>query len=371
MTTRPIELGLTRNADGQSPTKWHLQVVSTILGGFAAWSADPDSPRTVDFVTRIDRLRRTLVPGISSHELADTVERVLQLCDTYFEDTRTILGEREKELTSVVQVLRDTLADLAGQAKSFNVDLMRSTDRIGSLSNVDDIRELKRMIASEARELKHAVVEKQRRDDVLFTQMSRRVDALQTQLAEAQRQAEIDPLTEIANRRGFDRALREWSLVAGKSREPFAVAMVDLDDFKRINDTHGHQVGDRVLLCVAQRLVEDAGDGNFVARVGGEEFAVLYRGATMDAALERMTATLKRIAGLDYVFTVDGAEQRLRFTCSAGITELTPGENAEDAVKRADRALYEAKRAGKNRAVGRRKGLFTFLPWGSKPAAAS
>jgi diguanylate cyclase (GGDEF)-like protein len=182
--------------------------------------------------------------------------------------------------------------------------------------------------------------------------------------------ARHDGLTGLANRMLFRERL-EHSLQRLGRGQGFAVLCLDLDHFKAVNDTHGHQVGDRVLLCVAQRLVEDAGDGNFVARVGGEEFAVLYRGATMDAALERMAATLKRIAGLDYVFTVDGAEQRLRFTCSAGITEFTPGENPEDAVKRADRALYEAKRAGKNRAAGRRKGLFTFLPWGSKPAAAS
>ena len=171
MTTRPIELGLTRNPDGQSPSPWQIHIIATIVGGLGTWSADPESPRTADFQTRVDRLRKTLVAGMSSHELADTVDRVLQLCDTYFEDTRTILGEREKELTAVVQVLRETLADLAGQAKSFNVDLMRSTDRIGTLANVDDIRELKRLIATEAKELKHAVVEKQRRDDVLFTQM--------------------------------------------------------------------------------------------------------------------------------------------------------------------------------------------------------
>ena len=211
MTTRPIELGLHRTPDGQSPTPWQIHLISTILAGLTTWSADPDSPRTTDFQTRVERLRKTLVAGMSSHELADTVERVLQLCDTYFADTRTILTEREKELASVVQVLRETLADLAGQAKSFNVDLMRSTNRIGTLAHVDDIRELKRLIASEARELKNAVVEKQRRDDVLFTQMSKRVDALQTQLAEAQKQAELDPLTEIANRRGFDRAIKEWA----------------------------------------------------------------------------------------------------------------------------------------------------------------
>jgi diguanylate cyclase len=371
MTTRPIELGLTRGPDGETPSPWQINLIATIVAGLGTWSADPESPRTADFQTRIDRLRRTLTSGMTAHELGDTVDRVLQLCDTYFEDTRTILGEREKELTSVVQVLRDTLADLAGQAKSFNVDLMRSTDRIGGLAHVDDIRELKRLVASEARELKHAVVEKQRRDDVLFTQMSKRVDALQRQLAEAQKQAELDPLTEIANRRGFDRALKELTMLAARTKKPFALAMVDIDDFKRINDTYGHQVGDRVLLCLAQRLLEDAADNQVVARVGGEEFAVLYRGTSLDAAVERMSATVRRIAELDYALKVEGQEQRLRFTISAGVTEVHPGESADDMVKRADRALYEAKRAGKNRAIGRRKGLFAFLPWTKPTAAAS
>lgn len=363
MTTRPIELGLTHNADSQTPSAWQVHMISTIVAGLPTWSADPESPRATDFQTRIDRLRKTLVPGLSSYELADTVERVLSLCDTYFADTRVVVSEREKELTSVVQVLRETLSDLAGQAKSFNVDLMRSTDRIGTLANVDDIRELKRAISSEARELKNAVVEKQRRDDVLFTQMSKRVDALQSQLAEAQKQAELDALTEIANRRGFDRAMKEGVLLSSRNRQPFTVAMVDIDDFKKINDSHGHQVGDRVLLCLAQRLVEDAGDGQLVARVGGEEFAVLFWNTGLEAAVQNVTATLKRVAALDYVFTVDGAEQHLRFTCSAGVTEFHAGESPEDTVKRADRALYEAKRGGKNKAVGRRKGLFAFLPW--------
>ena len=371
MTTRPIELGLTRNPDGQSPSPWQIHIVATIVGSLGTWSADPDSPRTADFQTRIDRLRKTLVAGMSSHELADTVDRVLQLCDTYFEDTRTILSEREKELTAVVQVLRETLADLAGQAKTFNVDLMRSTDRIGTLANVDDIRELKRLIATEAKELKHAVVEKQRRDDVLFTQMSKRVDALQTQLAEAQKQAEVDALTEIANRRGFDRAIKEWTLLAAKSKQPFSMAMVDIDDFKKINDTL-RPPGRRSRAAVPGAApARGRRRRTFVARVGGEEFAVLFRSTTMESAVERMTATLKRVAGLDYVFKIDGDEQRLRFTCSAGVTEVNAGEAVDDTIKRADRALYEAKRAGKNRAIGRRKGLFAFLPWPAKPTAAA
>jgi diguanylate cyclase len=361
MSTRPIELGLAR-PDAQ-PSAWQVQLVAGIVGHIGTWTAEQESPRTLDFRTRIDRLQKRLAPGVSADDFQDVVERVVDLCDTYFKDTRIVLAEREKELASLVQVLRDTLADLAGQAKSFNVDLMRTTDRISTLANIDDIRELKRQIATEARDLKNAVVEKQRRDDVLFVQMSKRVDSLQSQLAEAQRQAEQDPLTDVANRRGFDRTLREWAVLASRTKRTFSVAMVDIDDFKRINDTYGHQVGDRVLLCLAQRLVEDAGDGDFVARYGGEEFAILMRNASLDLAVTRTVATLKRIAGMEYAFQASGNDERLHFTCSAGVSEFTAGETGEETVKRADRALYEAKRAGKNRAVGRKKGLLSFLNW--------
>ena len=127
-----------------------------------------------------------------------------------------------------------------------------------------------------------------------------------------------------------------------------------------------------MLLCLAQRLLEDAGDNQFVARVGGEEFAVLFRvddDGIRGRADDRDAASAS--PALDYVFKIDGDEQRLRFTCSAGVTEVNAGEAVDDTVKRADRALYEAKRAGKNRAIGRRKGLFAFLPWPAKPTAAA
>ena len=254
-----------------------------------------------------------------------------------------MLTEREKELASLVQVLRDTLADLAGQAKTFNVDLMKTTDRINGLANIDDIRELKRRIASEAKELKNVVVEKQRRDDVLFMQLSRRVDALQSQLAEAQSEAEEDPLTGVANRRGFDRALREWTAIAEPHKKPFLLAMVEIDDFKTISEKHGHQVGDRVLLCVAQRLRREAGDKDIVARFGAESFAVLIRQATSikprSGSRRRSrrwphssTSTSTRAGGDDLVHVLRG-----------GVTEFNPGETADELVKRADRALADAR----------------------------
>jgi diguanylate cyclase len=365
MTTRPIELGLHRGLASADAASF-VEVIDPILGSIAAWSADPNSPKTADFTTRLERLRASLRDGeLTLDDVTGTVDRVVTLCNTYFTETRGVLTEREKELASLVQVLRDTLADLAGQAKSFNVDLMKTTDRMSGLANIDDIRELKRRISSEAKELKNVVVEKQRRDDVLFMQLSRRVDALQTQLAEAQKEAEEDPLTGAVNRRGFDRALREWTATATRTRKSFLLAMVEIDHFKTITEKHGHQVADRVLLCVAQRLQHDAGDKDVVARFGAESFAVLIRSGELDAAAMKLKATVQALAALEYEYEQGGKASTVSFTCSAGVTEFNIGESAEDIVKRADRARADASRGGASQVVARKRGRFGFLNWAS------
>ena len=238
-----------------------------------------------DFQTRIERLRETLVAGISSHELSAPSSASCSSATVLRPRTRARSSSGTKGAASVVQVLRETLADHAGQARSFNSDLLRSTDRIGTLADVDDIRELKRLI-SEARELTHAVVEKQRRDDVLFTQMSKRVDALQTQLAEAQKQAELDPLTEVANRRGFDRAIKEWSLLAASRSSRFRSRW---STSTASSGSAALPPATRSPAVPGPRLVEDAEDGPVRRPRRRQEFAVLF-GPTMDSAVERATS---------------------------------------------------------------------------------
>jgi diguanylate cyclase len=365
MTTRPIELGLNRAASTADAAAL-VHIIDPLLGSIVAWSADPTAPRTADFGTRLERLRKSLHgQELGFDDVTVTVEQIVTLCDTYFSDTRQVLTEREKELGSLVQVLRDTLADLAGQAKSFNVDLMKTTDRINGLANIDDIRELKRRISSEAKELKNVVVEKQRRDDVLFMQLSRRVDALQSQLAEAQKEAEEDPLTGAANRRGFDRALREWTGGASRTKKPFLLAMVEIDEFKTITEKHGHQVADRVLLCVAQRLQAEASDKDIVARFGAESFAVLIRQMDLDIAAQRLKASVQALAALEYEYEHEGKTATISFTCCAGVTEFNPTETVDEFVKRADRARSDARRSGPSQVVARKRGRFGFLNWAS------
>ena len=147
-------------------------------------------------------------------------------------------------------------------------------------------------------------------------------------------QVRTDPLTRLANRRALGAALAR--ALSGGGR--WCLALLDIDHFKAINDTHGHVVGDEVLVAVATALAGAAGDG-VLSRYGGEEFAWLFEG-TLEAAqacCERMRAA------------VASMPQARQVTVSAGLAAVQPGDRPADVLARADRALYAAKRGGRDR----------------------
>ena len=159
-----------------------------------------------------------------------------------------------------------------------------------------------------------------------------------------------DPLTQCLNRRGFDHALTRELSRAARAGSAFALLAVDLDHFKQVNDTYGHLAGDVVLRATGKLLTTSARAGDVVARVGGEEFAVLLADTGGDGAQLFATRLCERIAS--HAFEI-GAEQRaVRITTSIGVA-ISPTRGTTDFGEllwsRADDALYEAKRAGRNR----------------------
>jgi diguanylate cyclase (GGDEF)-like protein len=156
--------------------------------------------------------------------------------------------------------------------------------------------------------------------------------------------ADTDPLTGLANRRAFLRELGARAGAVARKGSPFALAFVDLDGFKPINDTFGHAAGDAVLQQVGARLVAAAGAGALVARTGGDEFALALPGVTDREAAERAGAVA--CAALHGAFLVDGREFNISGCC--GVTILRKGDcAAADALIRADTALYRAKSNGR------------------------
>lgn len=177
-----------------------------------------------------------------------------------------------------------------------------------------------------------------------------------------------DELTRLFNRREFQRILEEEWDRSVRFQRPFSLVMIDIDHFKRINDTYGHQTGDEVLRHVASLLNGQVRNVDRVARYGGEEFALLMVEADRPSAIESM---MRLGALLAEVPCVINKTQTVEVTLSAGVaTSLEDASSASDLVAAADRALYAAKKGGRNRVVaadGTTSCFATNEPFGIKP----
>lgn len=189
-----------------------------------------------------------------------------------------------------------------------------------------------------------------RRDMVVWvpfniTELRTAVARLESNQDELRRLASTDPLTGLANRRSFLDASNAEVALTRRTGRPTALVLLDLDHFKDVNDSWGHAVGDSVLVAVADLLRRDRRTTDVVARLGGEEMALLLRETDLDAALhlaERLRATLAEE-------TLRHGDAEISLTASFGVSVVTPDDTSFDTVlRRADRALYAAKRAGRN-----------------------
>ncbi|WP_170977752.1 GGDEF domain-containing protein [Blastococcus sp. CCUG 61487] len=155
------------------------------------------------------------------------------------------------------------------------------------------------------------------------------------QLVHLASSATQDPLTGLSNRRGFDRALDDLMSEAARTRETLSAVLIDVDHFKSVNDTYGHEEGDRVLRRVADLWRGEVPRGAFLARHGGDEFSLLLPGTPGPEAL----ALVRRICALEPTISL-----------SCGVAQYRPGDSASQLMRSADRALYDAKTLGRNRA---------------------
>jgi diguanylate cyclase (GGDEF)-like protein len=163
-------------------------------------------------------------------------------------------------------------------------------------------------------------------------------------VARLERQASQDPLTGLANQRAFYRNCAAEFSRAQRAGSEVSIVMLDLDDFKAINDVHGHPYGDQVLLGVADALRASIRGHDTVARMGGEEFAILLPGADVDAAHDIADRARGAIAHVSVAHAP--------VSCSAGVATASPADaSPAQLLELADRALYEAKRLGRDRTV--------------------
>ena len=195
-----------------------------------------------------------------------------------------------------------------------------------------------------------AMLERTREIEQQIARSEKQTRALHRSLEEARRAAEVDHLTGLPNRRAFEARFDREVVAARTAHEPLCLAFADVDRFKRINDTHGHEAGDRVLRVVASVLNEISDDRCHVARHGGEEFVVLLRGRSLDQSFALLDQAREHLADRRMVNRATDVPFG-KVTFSAGLADVFAQADPRDALQAADAALYAAKREGRNRIV--------------------
>jgi diguanylate cyclase len=181
-----------------------------------------------------------------------------------------------------------------------------------------------------------------------FESKTQEIEELQQELKRERERAITDPLTGLYNRLALIDRLQAVLGEFIEGAEPPSVVMLDIDHFKRINDTHGHLVGDRVIRFVAQALQKNIKGKDCAARYGGEEFTVLLPETPAAGARSVAQAILTSVAKAQLV-RADNKQPLGQITISAGVAHYRRGEDIMDFIERADRALYQSKRDGRNR----------------------
>jgi len=351
MENHIIELGLfkRRKHDSESIFVRIGRLAGRIFEVVSEIAIESEGLKTSEFRSRLEWCRVRLDKVSDSSTLESTIQEALTLCQNYFRQAQGYLLDREMEIRQVVDVLRQAVGTLTGDADTFNQRMLDSSARLTRLTEIEDLRELKMQIAREVSELSRIVVEKRRQEETMYASMEKRFDLLQDKLRQTRQEGLLDPLTNVGNRRCIDRAINRATREPGE--KPLILALLDIDDFKVINDDHGHQAGDQALVQVAEWLKAHVRPGDFLGRYGGDEFVILFFDTPLPQAEMRFLQLLANIAGSRFEFA-DGEELRsARLTLSCGLSVATAGDKPGDLMRRADKALYQAKKHGKNRLV--------------------
>ena len=245
----------------------------------------------------------------------------------------------------------ERLGQMTESTSSYHNKMEASARRMEQAKTIEEIAPLLKDVISST----HTIARDMKTTREELQDMREKVNASETEIAKLHQelntvsaQARHDTLTGALNRKGLDEALEREIANVQRQETPLCMALLDIDNFKKLNDSKGHSTGDAALTHLASVTRESMRVQDTLARYGGEEFVILMPDTALDKGIDAITR-LQR--ALTRSFFLAGTEKIL-ITFSAGVAQLAEGESGQDGIKRADQAMYLAKRAGKNRVLG-------------------
>ncbi len=257
-----------------------------------------------------------------------------------------------REATATLKATMTTFVSRMSEAVAANDEYQgKIATHVERIRNTEDVLELNRILETLLDEARSAQDDTRRAHEKLIgerntaLQAEHRIKQLETELAQMSALVREDPMTRSLNRRGLDDEFAREASRADRYDTPFSIAVLDVDNFKALNDQRGHQTGDEALIHLVRVAKEELRITDHIARMGGEEFLIVLPNTPLDEAA-RIVIRLQRSLTKKYFLNNN---EKVLITFSAGVAQRASGESQEAVVARADSAMYEAKHSGKNR----------------------
>ncbi len=299
---------------------------------------------------QIDGLLASIAPPLTLRHL-DEMERRMR--DVLEKQGRARIRSvaAQQEMREMLSEFIKSLSQMNRSSSAFEVRIEETARQVEKVTTPDELKPLLEGVISAT----HAMAEESAHSREQLKSLQEKVEVTEAELIQLHHEldnasalARHDPLTDALNRKGLDEALLREMASMRRKETPLSVSLLDIDNFKKLNDSLGHDAGDGALIHLANVARHNIRPSDTLARYGGEEFVILMPDTGLDEGVEVITRLQRELTKAIYM----AGSERVLITFSAGVAQVGPDEAGNDAIRRADQAMYLAKRAGKNRVFG-------------------